>query len=52
MKNNIEIMREREENNLSRYTIRIALARLEGARKVSFRGIGMARVYMSNGGMK
>ena len=34
---------------LSRSAIRIALAKLDGAERVSVRKIGMAKVYFSNG---
>lgn len=34
-----------EESKFSRSTVRIALARLEGAEKVIFLKIGMAKVY-------
>ena len=33
-------------SKLSRSTVRVALARFEGADKVSFREIGMAKVYI------
>ncbi len=33
-------------SRLSRSTIRVALARSEGAGKISFRNIGMAKVYV------
>ena len=36
-------------SKLSRSTIRVVLARLEGAEKVSFREIGMAKVYHLEG---
>ncbi len=35
--------------DLSRSTVRVALARLEGERKVSYRNIGMAKVYVIGG---
>lgn len=38
-------------SKFSRSTIRVILARLEGANEVSFREIGMAKVYVL-GGMK
>lgn len=34
---------------LNRSAVRIALAKLEGARKVNVRKIGMAKVYLING---
>lgn len=37
-------------SKLSRSAIRIELAKLEGANKVSFRKIGMAKVYLLGGG--
>ncbi|MDH3353168.1 MAG: hypothetical protein OEL87_01855 [Nanoarchaeota archaeon] len=36
-----------EISQLSRSAVRTALARLEGAKKISFRSIGMAKVYFS-----
>lgn len=33
-------------SKLSRSTVRVVLARFEGAEKVSFRRIGMAKVYV------
>lgn len=33
-------------SNLSRSTIRVALAKLEGGEKVSYKNIGMAKVYV------
>ena len=36
-------------SKLSRSTVRVILARLEGAEKVSFREIGMAKVYHLGG---
>ncbi len=36
-------------SKLSRSTVRIILARLEGARKISFREVGMAKVYVVGG---
>jgi predicted transcriptional regulator len=36
--------------DLSRSTVRVALARLEGERKISYRNIGMAKVYVIGGG--
>ena len=35
-------------SNLSRSAVRTALAKLEGANKISFRNIGMAKVYVLN----
>ncbi len=32
---------------LSRSTVRVALARLEGGKKVSYKNIGMAKVYVA-----
>jgi predicted transcriptional regulator len=32
-------------SKLSRSTVRVALARFEGAAKISFRKVGMAKVY-------
>jgi len=37
-----------EISQLSRSAVRTALARLEGARLVTFRPIGMAKVYFAN----
>jgi len=37
-----------EISQLSRSAIRTALARLEGAKKITFRPIGMAKVYFPN----
>jgi len=37
-------------SKLSRSTVRVVLARLEGAEKISFREIGMAKVYVLGGG--
>jgi len=37
-------------SNLSRSSIRTALAKLEGAKKVNLRKIGMAKVYTFVGG--
>jgi len=37
-----------EISQLSRSAVRTALARLEGAKKATFRPIGMAKVYFSN----
>lgn len=34
---------------LSRSTVRVVLARLEGAEKISFREVGMAKVYILGG---
>jgi len=36
-------------SGLSRSTVRVALAKLEGANEVSFRNIGMAKVYALGG---
>lgn len=36
-------------SKFSRSTVRVILARLEGADKVSFREIGMAKVYVMGG---
>jgi len=37
-----------EISQLSRSAIRTALAKLEGAKKITFRPIGMAKVYFQN----
>ena len=37
-------------SKLSRSTVRVVLARLEGGDKISFREIGMAKVYHLEGG--
>ena len=37
-------------SSLSRSTVRVVLARLEGGKKISFREIGMAKVYVLGGG--
>ena len=37
-------------SKLSRSTVRVVLARLEGGEKISFREIGMAKVYHLEGG--
>jgi len=37
-------------SKLSRSTVRVVLARLEGGNKISFREIGMAKVYHMGGG--
>ena len=37
-------------SKFSRSTIRVVLARLEGANKISFREIAMAKVYVLGGG--
>jgi predicted transcriptional regulator len=37
-----------EVSQLSRSAVRTALARLEGAKKIVFRPIGMAKVYFPN----
>ncbi len=39
-----------EISQLSRSAIRTALARLEGAEKIAFRQIGMAKVYFTEDG--
>lgn len=36
-------------SDLSRSTVRVALARLEGQRDISYRSIGMAKVYVLGG---
>lgn len=36
-------------SDLSRSTVRVALARLEGKEDISFRNIGMAKVYIIGG---
>lgn len=41
-----------DKSKFSRSTIRHVLARLEGAKKVSFRKIGMAKVYTLKKGVK
>lgn len=33
-------------SKLSRSTVRVILARLEGAEKISFRKVGMAKIYV------
>jgi len=38
--------------NLSRSVVRIALANLEGGDRVSIRKVGMAKVYLINGGIE
>jgi len=37
-----------EISQLSRSAVRTALARLEGAKTITFRSVGMAKVYFSN----
>ena len=39
-------------SKLSRSSVIAALAKLEGAKKISFRKIGMAKIYSLNGGRK
>lgn len=39
-----------DKSKLSRSAVRIELAKLEGANKVSIRKIGMAKVYLLKGG--
>ena len=39
-------------SKLSRSTVRVVLARLEGGEKIFFREIGMAKVYQLPGGKK
>lgn len=41
-----------DKTKLSRSAIRIALAKLDGAKKVSVRNIGMAKVYSLNKGSR
>lgn len=50
--NNLTITEIVDETKLSRSAIRIALAKLDGAGKVSIRKIGMAKVYSLNKRMK